>query len=99
MPETDAKRAALANLTEDKDWSYHHTESDHPYPILFSYVRYTYRRLAGRRKIALSDDAQSSCFNLGLVTPGSLSPRELAMAKDANNSAKAPLNSASSSTK
>jgi len=68
VPEFNNRLAELAELAEDEDWEYHHTESDHARPILFNYVKYTYRRLAEELKIALSDDGQSSCFNTGLVT-------------------------------
>jgi len=58
----------LVDLSEPEDWSYHNTESDKPYPILYNYIRYTYRRIAEERKIALSEDGDSACFNTGLVT-------------------------------
>lgn len=32
------------------------TPSDYAYPILYNYIRYTYRRLAEENKIALSED-------------------------------------------
>jgi hypothetical protein len=68
MPDTDAQLRALAADAEPEDWVYQYTPSDHPYPILFNYVRYTYRRVAEESKIALSDDGQFACFNTGLVT-------------------------------
>lgn len=61
--------AQLAQLAEQEDWTYQHTPSEHPYPILFNYVRYTYRRVAEENKIALSENGQFCCFNTGLVTP------------------------------
>jgi len=39
-PAADEKLAGLAGLAEDADWSYQHTPSEHPFPILFNYVRY-----------------------------------------------------------
>lgn len=66
MPENIRK---LVDLAEEEDWSYHNTESERPHPILYNYIRYTYRRIAEERKIALSEDGQSCCFNIGLVTP------------------------------
>jgi len=65
----DLRLKELAEDVEDEDWAYHHTQSEHPYPILFNYIRFTYKRLAEERKIALSDDGQYCCFNTGLVTP------------------------------
>ena len=59
----------LARQAEEEDWQYHHTPNEHDVPILFNYVRYTYRRLAEERKINLSDDGEFACFNTGLVTP------------------------------
>src|SRR5438445_167979 len=69
IPVLDEKLAELAGLAETEDWTYQHTHSEHPYPILFNYVRYTYRRVAEESKVSLSDDGQFSCFNSGLVTP------------------------------
>ncbi|PYS49804.1 MAG: hypothetical protein DMG13_22595 [Acidobacteria bacterium] len=65
----DERLEQLKNMVEDEDWTYQHTTNEHPYPILFNYVRYTYRRVAEENKIALSEDGQFSCFNTGLVTP------------------------------
>ena len=69
LPDTDARLADLAAEAEPEDWEYHNTPSDHNHPILFNYVRYTYRRIAEENKIALSDDGQFACFNTALVTP------------------------------
>jgi hypothetical protein len=68
FPERDDRLYELSQLAEREDWGYHHTESEFPQPILFNYIRYTYRRLAEENKISLSDDGQFSCFNPGLVT-------------------------------
>lgn len=69
IPEINEQLEKLAKLAENENWSYSHTKSDYPYPILFNYISYTYRRIAQERKIAVSEDAQFSCFNTGLVTP------------------------------
>lgn len=69
IPALDDQLGALAALAEEEDWTYQHTVSEHPYPILFNYVRYTYRRVAEENKIVVSEDGQFSCFNTGLVTP------------------------------
>lgn len=69
FPERNDRLRELAELAEPEDWSYHHTESEYQYPILFNYISYTYGRIAEERKIALSQNGQFSCFNIGLVTP------------------------------
>ena len=69
IPDLQGRLEDLAALTEEEDWSYHNTKSDYKNPILYNYVRYTYRRVAEEGKIALSEDGEYRCFNLGLVTP------------------------------
>jgi hypothetical protein len=69
VPDTDSQLKALAEEAEPEDWGYQYTQSDHPYPILYNYVRYTYRRVAEEGKIVLSEDGQFACLNTGLVTP------------------------------
>ncbi len=69
FPERDERLRELSELGEPEDWFYKYTMSEHPYPILFNYVRYTYRRVAEENKLALSQDGQYCCFNIGLVTP------------------------------
>jgi hypothetical protein len=67
--ERDDRLRELSEIAEGEDWTYHNAANDFPYPILFNYIRYTYRRLADENKIALADNGQFSCFNTGLVTP------------------------------
>ena len=55
-------------MAEDEDWEYHNTSSDTAKPILMNYFRYTYRRIAEERKIAVTEDEQWACWNTGLVT-------------------------------
>lgn len=69
IPDIDAQLQFLADEAEQEDWSYHFTPSNHKNPILLNYVRYTYRRIAEERKIALSEDGRFCCLNTGLVTP------------------------------
>ena len=67
--ERDERLCELVELAEPEDWSYKYASmGDHPHPILFNYIRYTYRRLTEENKIALSENGQHCCFNLGLVT-------------------------------
>jgi hypothetical protein len=68
IPEIDKKLETLAQMAEDEDWSYQHTTSEHPFPVLYNYMHYTYTRLAEEHKIALSEDGEACCFNTGLVT-------------------------------
>ena len=58
----------LAELSEDEDWDYHFTPTSFKRPVLFNYIKYTYKKLAEEKKIALSEDGRYSCFNTGLVT-------------------------------
>lgn len=59
---------ALKNLAEEENWNYQNAESDTQHPILSSYLRYTYRRIAEERKISISADEDKACFNTGLIT-------------------------------
>ena len=68
LPDFNNRLAELADAAEDEDWAYHNTQSNYPTPILYNYIRYTYRRLAEEHKIALSEEGQFCCFNTGLVT-------------------------------
>jgi hypothetical protein len=69
IPNMDASLQDLAEESEPEDWSYQNTSSDHPLPVLYNYIRYTYRKVSEEGKITLSEDGQYSCFNTGLVTP------------------------------
>lgn len=69
FPDLPDRLKDLAGEAEPEDWEYHKTATDYPNPILYNYIRYTYRRLAEEGKIAVSRDGQFACFNLGLVTP------------------------------
>ena len=66
--EVDQRLKELSELAETEEWTYQNTPSDHPYPVLFNYLCFSYRRLADEGKIALSEDGAFSCFNTGLVT-------------------------------
>lgn len=69
VPDVEQQLADLAKLAEGEDWEYHHAPSVRPLPILFNYIRYTYRRIAEENKIGLYEDGGFSSFNTGLVTP------------------------------
>lgn len=68
IQDLDHKLNDLANKAEHEDWSYQNTPSEHEKPILYNYIRYTYRRVAEERKVTVSEDGQFACFNTGLVT-------------------------------
>ena len=68
IPSMDEQLGSLSGFAEPEDWGYQNTPTEHPYPILFNYIRYTYRRVAEEQKIAITEDGQFSCFNTGLVT-------------------------------
>jgi len=70
IPHMDQRLEELVDLAEDEDWSYKSTANDHAHPVLFNYLRYTYRRLAEEEKIVVADDGRSIAMNTGLVTPG-----------------------------
>uniref|UniRef100_A0A7C4LR06 DUF3825 domain-containing protein n=1 Tax=Schlesneria paludicola TaxID=360056 RepID=A0A7C4LR06_9PLAN len=69
MPHTNEKLDELAGMAEPEEWDYRRTTTDHHKPILFNYLRYTYRRLAEEDKIVVADDGSAVAFNTGLVTP------------------------------
>jgi len=68
IPRFDDEIENLASLAETEDWSYKHTQSEHPKPILGNYIRYTYKRIAEEKKVVFTDDCKFSCWNTGLVT-------------------------------
>src|SRR3954469_4805336 len=65
----------LKHLAEDlahkEDWDYKHTQSAKPYPVLRSYIYYTFGRLESEGKIAHApgtNGKQIACFNTGLAS-------------------------------
>lgn len=68
MPHKRDKLEALDALAEDEDWEYRHTASDYERPILYNYLRYTYRRIAEEGKVVVADNGSAIAFNTGLVT-------------------------------
>lgn len=68
----------LKNLAAQEDWNYRLSESQHPYPILYSYIKYTFKRIKQehdalevdkrKTKIGLSENGAECCFNTGLFT-------------------------------
>lgn len=68
IPKIEEQVEALAALADDEDWEYHHTTSDVPKPILRNYIKYTYKRIAEEKKVAVSPDEEFACWNTGLIT-------------------------------
>jgi hypothetical protein len=69
FPARDEQLTRLSELAAQEDWQYHNTHSEYQLPILFNYIRYTYRRIAEENKIALSENEQQCCFNTGSSRP------------------------------
>jgi cold shock CspA family protein len=67
----------LASKVEPERWTFDSSDGDEEFPILKSYLQYTFERLefedasAPGTKIAVGRDGRSpvACFNTGLVTP------------------------------
>lgn len=68
MPKFEDNIETLASLAELEDWDYKNTPSPMSKPILRNYVRYTYRRIAEERKVAVTPDEKYACLNSGLIT-------------------------------
>ena len=68
VPALNGKLEDLASMAEPEDWDYKHTESPYMRPILYHFVRGTYRRVAQQQRIEVSNDAQFVTWNTGLVT-------------------------------
>jgi len=69
MPKFTEDIEALSKLAQPEDWDYKNTTSVHPHPILRNYLTYTYRRIAEEKKISITPDEGSCCWNTGLITP------------------------------
>lgn len=62
----------LARMAKPEDWDFHRSQfrrPGHAYPVLTSYLNYTFLRLEELGRIAYSADDQRACFNTGLQTP------------------------------
>lgn len=62
----------LAGMAQPDEWTYRHTSSDRPLPILRNYVVYTFRRAhyQGRvLEVSNSDGQRYAAFDTGLLTP------------------------------
>jgi cold shock CspA family protein len=72
LPEFEDKLKQLAEeLAHKENWGYRHTKSSRPYPVLCSYIYYTFARLEAEEKIAETrgdKGRQIACINTGLAT-------------------------------
>src|SRR5438128_4096783 len=62
----------LARMAKEEEWDFHRSQfkrAGHVYPILTSYLNYTFLRLQELDRIAYSADDSRACFNTGLQTP------------------------------
>lgn len=65
----EERLADLASIAEPERWTYERVpEPRTALPVLESYVRFTFHRVAEQQKLAVNNDV--SCFNTGLLTPG-----------------------------
>lgn len=68
LTDFDDRIDELRTLAEDEDWNYRHTTTHRRNPVLFNYIKFTYKRLAQEGKIEVSPDGQELTFNTGLVS-------------------------------
>lgn len=72
LPTLDGKLEVLAGLAQPENWGYRHTPTHHKFPVLRSYIFYTFARVESEGKIAYAigeHGRQFACFNTGLATP------------------------------
>jgi len=69
ISDINARLQTLAEMAEPEDWEYKETPSARTNPILFNYFTKTYSRLSEEEKIEVSDNAEHTAFDTGLVTP------------------------------
>lgn len=68
MPKFEQNIADLASLAESEDWSYRYVANTSPLPILQTYIKYTYKRIAEEKKVAVTKEEKFACWNTGLIT-------------------------------
>jgi hypothetical protein len=64
----------LAEIAEDEpgDWQYRHTSSGYDRPILYSYLKYTFKRVLEqfeKRTLVFDSTGHRAAFDTGLMTP------------------------------
>ncbi len=50
IPHMEDRLNELSALAESEDWDYRHADGTHVNPVLYNYLRFTYRRLAEEEK-------------------------------------------------
>ena len=70
-PRFETQLAELVALAQKENWDYRLTKSALPFPVLRSFILYTFARLEAEGKIAEAvgkKDERVVCFNTGLAT-------------------------------
>ena len=70
-PKLETQLADLAASAQKENWDYRHTKSTRPFPVLRSFIAYTFARLEAEGKIAEAPGKHGdrvACFNTGLAT-------------------------------
>lgn len=67
-PEWEHKLAALAQMAEPERWKFLRVPSSSGFPVLDSYVKFTFERAFDQQKI--EEEELVACFNTGLLSPG-----------------------------
>lgn len=70
-PHLESQLADLVTLAHKENWDYRISTSPRPFPILKSFIFYTFARLEAEGKIATAPgkkDESVACFNTGLAT-------------------------------
>ena len=70
-PRLESQLADLVALAQKENWNYRLTQSARPFPILRSFIFYTFARLDAEAKIATASRPEMgcvACFNTGLAT-------------------------------
>lgn len=68
MPKFNDNIQNLSELAEKEDWNYKYTDAHEDNPILKAYIKYTYKRIAEEKKVSITKDEKSACWNTGLIT-------------------------------
>ena len=69
MPKFEEDIENLASFAEQEEWDYKKTPQNALKPILQNFIKYTYKRIAEEKKVAVTQDEKFACWNSGLVTP------------------------------
>ena len=70
-PRLESQLTNLAAMAQKENWNYRLTQTTRPFPILRSFIFYTFARLEAEAKIATASRPEKgtvACFNTGLAT-------------------------------